>query len=59
MFGQLLANSLRGDGGTQRGWFDDERRYQLLQQSRCPTALPQVHSKRHSAQIYAVCIFVA
>jgi hypothetical protein len=47
-FGQLLADSLRGDGGTQRGWFDDERRYQLLQQSRCPTALPQVHGDAFS-----------
>lgn len=41
-FGQLLADSLQGDGSTQRGWFDDERRYQLLQQSRCPLSLPQV-----------------
>lgn len=41
-FGRLLADSLRGDGSTQRGWFDEERRYQLLQQSRCPLSLPQV-----------------
>lgn len=27
---------------TNRGWFDDSRRYQLLQQSQVPTRLPQV-----------------
>eukprot|EP00208_Stichococcus_sp_RCC1054_P007145 CAMPEP_0206139688 /NCGR_PEP_ID=MMETSP1473-20131121/7013_1 /ASSEMBLY_ACC=CAM_ASM_001109 /TAXON_ID=1461547 /ORGANISM="Stichococcus sp, Strain RCC1054" /LENGTH=1376 /DNA_ID=CAMNT_0053533577 /DNA_START=121 /DNA_END=4251 /DNA_ORIENTATION=- len=40
-FAKLLQDSIVGQR-TNRGWFDDSRRYQLLQQSQVPTRLPQV-----------------
>lgn len=40
-FAKLLQDSIVGQR-TNRGWFDEQRRYQLLEQSQVPTRLPQV-----------------
>ena len=40
-FARVLENSIVGQR-TNRGWFDEQRRYQLLEQSQVPTCLPQV-----------------
>lgn len=40
-FAKLLEDSIVGQR-TNRGWFDEQRRYQLLEQSQVPTHLPQV-----------------
>lgn len=41
-FAGILEATLRRKDEPMRAWFDDSLQYQIIQQQRCPTALPEV-----------------